>query len=489
MRWIAVIASIVTIALLILRETLPRISESPAHHAAVVVFVLLYLAMALVVAWKATPSRDAYLIVAFLIALAFVGAVSELGYAEIGYALPGVVWQKITGVANAAGVGVILFVAFFFPATYPPRRTPASMWILRIGVPFAALTILAYAVALLAGPTAFALRSTEIASDVATIPLSLLIIAAVVEGTLSGGPEYRVPSIVSGSTLVLLAAINLASAIVHLAGWNDAWLVDISWLRYATGIGMTYALLRHRLVDVHIVVSRAAIFSVFSLCLITLFVAVEWVVVVVVERAVGPRFTAIDETTLTAFVALGIGVSARGIHHVVARRLNRLFFARRYRALANLHRYALETDAATDPVALVNLTVSVLRRNLDAGSIGLYAGQPDTGYRLLLGDSELPARLDANEELVLRLRRWGEPLTVENDGSVFAGAFVCPMVLRGQLYGFVVCGRKRDRTSYLPDEREALASLVHRVGIAYEWLTRESTGGPLDFAPSALRSG
>ena len=46
------------------------------------------------------------------------------------------------------------------------------------------------------------------------------------------------------------------------------------------------------------------------------------------------------------------------------------------------------------------------------------------------------------------------------------------MSLRGTLLGFVVCGPKADGSSYLADEREALGALVHRVGIAHEWLMR-----------------
>lgn len=46
------------------------------------------------------------------------------------------------------------------------------------------------------------------------------------------------------------------------------------------------------------------------------------------------------------------------------------------------------------------------------------------------------------------------------------------MILRGTLYGFAICGPKLDQSSYLSDERETVADLAHRVGIAYEWLTR-----------------
>lgn len=57
-------------------------------------------------------------------------------------------------------------------------------------------------------------------------------------------------------------------------------------------------------------------------------------------------------------------------------------------------------------------------------------------------------------------------------------ACVCPMTLRGSLHGFIVCGRKNDHAVYLPDERETLATLTHRFGVALEWLRRPEMPAP-----------
>ena len=225
------------------------------------------------------------------------------------------------------------------------------------------------------------------------------------------------------------------------------------------------------------VISRAAIFSTVSLFLIASFVIVEWVLATMLERVIGPGFGETGKTSLAAFVALGVGLSARGIHYVVEHRLNKLFFAKRYRALADLRRFAFETDVAADSSALLELTINALRRNLGCEYVALYTGAPDSGYVAAgtSATSRLPLRLDQDEEVVLRLRRWGEPFIVESESHPIVGAYVCPMMLRGALYGFAICGPKQDHSSYVPDERDVVASLAHRVGIAYEWLTRIPT--------------
>jgi hypothetical protein len=260
-------------------------------------------------------------------------------------------------------------------------------------------------------------------------------------------------------------------------GYNAPWLLYLALLQWASGFGMSYAVLRHRLLDLNLVISRAAIFSVVSLALLAIFVLLEWTFATLLEHTVGSAFDEVGRTALAASVALLVGLSAGSIHRVVEHRLNRIFFAKRYKALEDLHRFALETDAMTDASALLELTLATMRRNLDAQFVALYTGTPDTGY-VTAGTTaaDLPLRFDKNEEVVLRLRRWGEPFIVDNNQAhPLSHAYVAPMVLRGALYGFAVCGPKVDRTSYLPDEQETVAALVHRVGIAYEWLTRALT--------------
>ncbi len=315
--------------------------------------------------------------------------------------------------------------------------------------------------------------------DVLTFAASAAMIVGVLDGVLNGGAAYRTRAIVAGSSLVALALCNAFFALSDLTRVYFSWSAYLDLLQWASGFGVSYAVLRHRLLDLNLVISRAAIFSVVSLLLLGIFALVEWMFAGILEQTLGAAFGEGAKTALAAGVALFVGLSARSVHRVVEHRLNRVFFAKRYRALQDLHRFALETDAATDSSALLDLTLSSMRRNLDAQFVALYTGKPVTGY-VAAGTTaaDLPLRFDPNEEVVLRLRRWGEAFVVDNNvAHPLAHAYVAPMMLRGTLYGFAICGPKVDRTSYLPDERETLAELVHRVGIAYEWLTRPAESG------------
>jgi len=456
------------------RELQIRVVPSPAPYSrwslsGIGIFTVAYLALALLVAWKARRTRDSWLILALLIGLAASGGLVHLRMVST---LPSL--TLFIDVVDSLCIATFLASQFLFALSFPPRATKFRAWIAAIGLPVLVVVIGLVAASSFWGIATFITPSWTLPNDVASVAFSLCTILAVVDGFRSGAPEYRIATIAAGSTLILLALMNIADYGSQLVGWDAAWLEPFGWLRYAAGAGMAYAVLRHRLLGLDLAISRAAIFSVVSLCVIGLFVVAEWALSLVLERALG-QFGARGETILAGVVALGVGLSARRIHDVVNHRLNRVFFARRYRALAELKRFSLETDAATSAGPLIDLTLAVLRRNLDASYVEMYAGTPDLGYAQLgEPDAADATHLEPNDEMVLRLRRWGESFVVDTPGHVYAGALVCPMVLRGTLYGFVACGSKSDRTAYLPDETDAIGSLAHRVGIAYEWLTRTS---------------
>lgn len=441
-----------------------------ARQIAVWILVLIYAAITLLIAWHA-PQGSLRTVIMFVVApLAIAYAVPFYAYS-----IRSPLTSAVLEIIGPFAISTFIISAFTFIVIFPPRSTPILRWVKVVGFP---LTIAASTLFFLTYGINYAFGivplNDKLLSYVTLFAFAVWIVG-IIDGVAATDKSHRTSAIVAGSTLFVLAAININLALTSLFGWSAAWEGYLQWLQWACGFGVSYAVLRHRLLDLNLVVSRAAIFSVVSLSLIAIFVLAEWALAAIAEHAVGSDFGENGKTALTAFVAVCLGLSARRVHQVVEHRLNRLFFAKRYRALADLHRFSLETDAATNPSALLELTLSALRRDLDAQYVALYTGTPESGYIAAGAASTLPIRLDENEEVVLRLRRWGEAFVVDNDSHHLAGAYVCPMTLRGTLYGFAICGPKTDRTGYLPDERDTVAALTHRVGIAYEWLTRDTT--------------
>ena len=436
---------------------------------------LIYAGIALLVAFRAPRGRQRAVILAMLFGLSIAWVI------YVADAIPTLEARLAAQIVSDLSIAVFLIGAYLFVLWFPQRTTRASKWLWRIGLPVSVASALLYALASVGGKWLHVLPAdTQVAGDIFTLLASAAMIAGVIDGVRAAAPELRKAAIVAGSTLIILALVNVLFASTDLLSINLPSRY-ITLLQWTSGFGVSYAVLRHRLLDLNLVISRGAIFSVVSLVLLGLFALAEWIFATVLEHSLGPAFNQGGKTALAACVALLLGLSAGSVHRVVEHRLNRVFFARRYRALEDLHRFALETDAVMDSNALLELTLGAMRRNLDAQFVALYTGHPETGYMAVgtTAAAELPLRLDQNEEVVLRLRRWGEAFVVDNNAAhPLAHAFVAPMALRGTLYGFAICGPKADRTAYLPDERETVAALVHRVGIAFEWLTRPTPVSP-----------
>lgn len=435
---------------------------------AVWLLTLLYAALSALVAWCAPPGRLRAVIMSVLAPIAIAYSV-----VAIAGSMSSPLASAIADLTGRICISIFLIGAFLFIVDFPPRSTRLTPWLKFVGFPVA---IIASTLFSLNVDDTFRILSFDLgnAGSYFEIAGSIVWIVGIADAVTAAGTQYRGRVLVAGSTLFVLSIVNILDSVTSINGWQAEWIPYVLWLQWASGFGVSYAVLRHRLLDLNVVISRAAIFSTVSLSVIAAFVLAEWVLATILERAIGPDFGESGRTALTAFVALCVGLSARGIHYVVEHRLNRVFFAKRYRGLADLHRFALETDVATDSSALLALTVDTLRRNLAAEYVAVFTGTPESGY-IATGasvDSRCPLRIDQNEEIVLRLRRFSEPFVVDNESHPLTKAFISPMILRGTLYGFAICGPKLDQSSYLSDERETVADLAHRVGIAYEWLTR-----------------
>ena len=62
-----------------------------------------------------------------------------------------------------------------------------------------------------------------------------------------------------------------------------------------------------------------------------------------------------------------------------------------------------------------------------------------------MSEPGFPLDYDYNAAQPLPLRRWREPFQLEDDEGDLPQALFVPMMLRGELLGFLCCGPKPDR--------------------------------------------
>ncbi|MDE2481538.1 MAG: hypothetical protein KGN02_05070 [bacterium] len=302
---------------------------------------------------------------------------------------------------------------------------------------------------------------------------ALVFVAAIVDALLSAREEDVAPVRWLGGMWLVAAAFMVAQPIQALLGGGILLTHYGDFIAAGRvgflAIGVAYPILRHRIVDLNILVSRATVFTIVSAIIVGMFIAAEWAIGKIFERSFDlsqDRGGPVGQL-LTFAIVLALGLSARSIHAFVEERLTKAFFRKRLRGLADIERVAREADAATDADDVMRVGVETVKRALNPLGIAYYLGRGD-GYELVVGDGadEFPRSYRFNDAEPLRLRRWQEPFEADDDSAERLHMLYIPMAVRGTLIGFLCCGPKPDRTSYLEDEIKALALLAHHAAIA-----------------------
>jgi hypothetical protein len=347
--------------------------------------------------------------------------------------------------------GAIVWAALNFLALYPPNPTRVRILLGK-----------ASAVALLWGIlVSFALTYDSwtgtlalVAVEEVAAPISLFMLAAlviaIVDGMVSARGAHAIPMRWLGSMwLIATALLGAMTFLPQLIGHNGDLL--------------------------NAVVVFFLAFGVASAIIVGIFVVAEWVIGRVFEQSMGfsPQRQGFAAQGLTLAVVLVLGISARSIHGFVEDRMTKTFFRKRMRGLAEIERVAREADAATDVRAIMDVAVTTAQRCLEPLGTALYVSA-DGGYERVssAGAFAFPSRYAFNDEPALRVRRWQEPFELDDESEEGHHVLFVPMTLRGDVLGFLCCGPKPDRTTYLSDEIGALSLFAHHVGIAAALLGR-----------------
>ncbi len=224
-------------------------------------------------------------------------------------------------------------------------------------------------------------------------------------------------------------------------------------------IGMTYALLSRRVLDIGFALNRVAIFSGVSLIVVGLFVLAEWAIAAWLQSS-----SHTINLFASAGVALVLGLSIHAVHQRVEHVLDRAFFRKRHEDEQALRRFAHEAAYVTEPTELLSKTITTLQRHADASfaTIALHDGNGKYGS------------VNENDAAIVALRTWHHALDLHDVESRLCGEFAYPMVARGRLIGALLLGPKRSHEAYAPDESQAIEEVAHGVAGALDVLSQQA---------------
>ena len=433
------------------------------------VLSLLYTAFCLIVLARAAPSRISTLLAWLLAAYALQNAVSDYQYtapSTYGSFFIGAAGQLIT---TAVVAGLLVAVVCSLPVGTPVlRRRLFSLIPLFALLAYGDLPALVFSVIwpVLTTPPLFnAIVGVSLLYDVsAAVALYWL------AGTATTEDRVRVRWFIS--TIALCGFLAPALFAINDAYVHNATVAILT--NYATSftlVGPVYATLRHQLVDLDVVLSRSAIFGVISLTVVLIFLALEWLANNVAESQLGEHWS--GATQLVSFaIAIAVGLSMQPLHDHVERAVNAVVFRERLERLGLLESFVDESDYIESRRVLLQLAFAATRDAIESPDVAIYLGDGEQYARVHSTNQEIPLRLDRSERVVLQLLQ--RPSSFVSEVEPLRAWLIVPLHVRTETLGFIGCGRKRDRTRYLADERGTLERLAHHVATSYALLREES---------------
>lgn len=297
-------------------------------------------------------------------------------------------------------------------------------------------------------------------SAVVVGPSALALLSAVLAIRAASGAERPRVAWATGSLAILylfgIATIQsyFTTNIVYYY-----WILNACWL--IAPLGLMYALLTRRLLDVGFVLNRAAVFTGVSLLVVGLFTLVEWALGGWLHDA-----SRAANVAVSAAVALVLGLSLRHIHARVDRFVDNVFFRKRHEDERALKQFAREVAFVTDKDVVIRRATETLTRHADAQSVDFVLDDGAGRY----------GSVDENDAALVALRASREVVDLHLIDTALIGEFAFPMLARGHMVGALILGAKRSGEPYAPDESLAVAQVAQSVGVALDVLGVRANG-------------
>lgn len=256
-----------------------------------------------------------------------------------------------------------------------------------------------------------------------------------------------------------------------------------------TFLGFAYAVLKHQLVSLQLVLNRALVYGLVTSLVVGVFAAM---------LSFLEHETLNTETNrlLALLVPLVLGMGLDTIKRQVNAYIGKAFFRKRHEAEAALAQFARTSGHIDDAEKLLDLTADELFSRAGPDALGIYLTSPQTSGAAIArqrGDIPCPPKLDNNDLAFLRLKAGDAEVNLLGVGSALGqDGLVYALHVRTQLLGCIYLGA-RPAEAYSAEERQLFERVAHQVAVALHALRldaqrkllEELAGGAFNSLPMA----
>lgn len=243
-----------------------------------------------------------------------------------------------------------------------------------------------------------------------------------------------------------------------------------------------YAVLRHRVVDVAVILDRTLVYGVVTALVVGVLAAVNSLVQ---HAALGTNAGLL----LQVVVPFALGIVLYRVRTYADKIVEQVFFRQRYLAEKALRSFARRAGHISDLQNLQEATLAALRTHVGTPGVALYEQAPK-GYACVrqAGDIAYPKNLYQDDPALVASRADMKAVDLaELTSALGADGYVFPLVVAGGLQGVLVCAN-RPGEHFALDERKLIAKVARQVGLAWQnILARESQAFVRAMAQGTLR--
>lgn len=291
-------------------------------------------------------------------------------------------------------------------------------------------------------------------------------LASLVEGAFSthGVTRTRIKwglFIFAGSFILFPFRILVADPI-NASGGNYTSLAVIDYsLQLILPLGLLYATLRHRLLDLGFAINRGLVFGAVSSILLLLFFGLEKVAEQFIHFQSHQQSAMVDGA-----IALGVFLFFHKARHRVEHVVENFFFSSWHKKERALRLCVARSVHVTHVEPLLAGFVDAVDSFCDHAGCAVYRVGAQGCYFRMHGSSGADVgQLDADDPLVIAMRCEGNPVLGREIAGADPDCIAFPMIYRGRVDGFLLLNHDPAREVYRPDEIELIAYAVRQIGL------------------------
>lgn len=261
------------------------------------------------------------------------------------------------------------------------------------------------------------------------------------------------------SSILWVAAIVLSNTAP--SSWGIMTLnITINSAYVLALVGFLYAILRHRVVNVSVILDRTLVYGAVTAIVVGVLATVNSIAQ---HAALGTSASLL----LQIIVPLALGIVLSQVRNYANKFVERVFFRKRYLAEKALRRFARHATRYEQAEPLFAATCLEIRTRIGARGVAIYERNTQ-GYLALRREGEVgyPEHLGIDDAACVAARAGTRSTDLaEIHSALGTDGYVFPMLENGVLQGILVCAN-RPGEHYTTDERHLLVYVARHLGAA-----------------------